>query len=63
MWEICTFVDNRSAYYSRMNIEFQILFSTHKFFLTKILGYKLNPLSWGDLTCSQFNLLQKSLGL
>ena len=35
-------VDNRSAY-SRINIEFQILLSTRKFFLAKILGYKLNP--------------------
>ena len=37
--------------------------SIRKFFLAKILGYKPNPLSWRDLTCSQFNLLQKSLGL
>ena len=49
--------------YSRINIEFQILFSTCNFFSTKILGYKPNPQSWWDLTCSQFNLLQKSLGL
>ena len=56
------FVDNRSAY-SRINIEFIILLSTRKFFLAKILGYKPNPLPWREFTCSQFNLLEKSLGL
>ena len=56
------FVNNRSAY-SRINIEFRILLSTRKFFLAKILGYKPNPLPWREFTCSQFNLLEKSLGL
>ena len=55
-------VDNRLAY-SQINIEFRILLSTRNFFLAKILGYKPNPLPWREFTCSQFNLLEKSLGL
>ena len=44
-------------------VKFRILLSTRKFFLAKILGYKPNPLPWREFTCSQFNLLEKSLGL
>ena len=53
----------QTSAYSRINIEFRILLSTRKFFLAKILGYKPNPLPWREFTCSQFNLLEKSLGL
>ena len=55
-------VDNRLAY-SQIIIEFRILLSTRNFFLAKTLGYKPNPLPWREFTCSQFNLLEKSLGL